>query len=276
MAVADPVMLASQIIVHAPLNAARFAIPTIVVKASGCGRLNAALRIRCIAVPVMVAIRGYIVHSHTVGTVPSAVTIGTNRIGVGMEGARIAPATNPIMRATIFPQTARNSFAFRTTETDTTGAHDIDGVYKVIRVAIPGMLANFVLCLGRMTHVTRPSMTLCTESIIVNGKAPTTPGIVRRAYLVRTIRVVTHRTFPAVCTRRVRIIDTSVTARLVAPTVVIRAGFGLQMSDFATEIFFINITIPGVIAGCSFRRIIGTPTVFVFAIPITVRTGFRE
>lgn len=279
MDVADPVMIASQIIVHA-LNAAYFAIPTIVVKASGCGRLNATLQIRCIAVPVMVAILGYGVHLHAVGAVPSVVTIGTNRIGVGMEGARIAPATNPIMPATILPLAARNTSAFPTTETDTVGAHGIDGAYKVIRVTIPGMLANFVLCSGQMTRVTRPSLTRLTESILlenVNGGAPATPGLVRRAYFVRTVRVVTRRTFPTVHARRIRIIDTSVTARLAAPTVVIRAGFGLQMSDFATEIFFINITtIPGVIAGRLFGGIVRTPTVFVFTEPITLRTDFRE
>ena len=279
MDVADPVMIASQIIVHA-LNAAYFAIPTIVVKASGCGRLNAALQIRCVAVPVMVAILGYIVHPHTVEAAPPDVTVGANRIRVGMEGARIALAANPKMRATIFPQTARNTFAFRTTETDTVGAHGIDGAYKAIRVTIPGMLANFVLCSGQMTRVTRPSLTRLTESLRlenVNGRASATPGLVRRAYFVRTVRVVTRRTFPTVHARRIRIIDTSVTARLAAPTIPVRTGVGLQMPNFATEIFFINITtIPGVIAGRSFRRIIGTPTVFVFTEPITLRTDFRE
>ena len=278
MDVADPVMIASQIIVHA-LNAAYFAIPTIVVKASGCGRLNAALQIRCVAVPVMVAILGYIVHPHTVEAAPPDVTVGANRIRVGMEGARIALAANPKMRATIFPQTARNTFAFRTTETDTVGAHGIDGAYKAIRVTIPGMLANFVLCSGQMTRVTRPSLTRLTESLRlenVNGGAPATPGLVRRAYFVRTIRVVTRRTFPAVHARRIRRIDAVATV-FAAPTVLIRAGVGLQMPEFAPGMLFVDVTVPRVvvrkdrfIAGRIINGVTG------LAEPITLQTDFRE
>ena len=278
MAVADPVMLASQIIFHA-LNAARFAIPTIVVKASGCGRLNAALQIRCIAVPVMVAILVYGVHRDAVEAVPPGVTVGANRIRVGMEGARIASATNPIMPATIFPRAARNTFAFRTTETDTIGAHGIEGEYDVIRVTIPGMLAHFVFCLGRMTRVTRPSMTQRTESIrleIANGRASATPGVVGRTHCVQTIRVVTRRTFPTVHARRIRRIDAVATV-FAAPTVLIRAGVGLQMPNFATGIFFIDVTVPGVvvrkdrfIAGRIINGVTG------LAEPITLRTDFRE
>ena len=271
-------MLASQIIVHA-LNAAYFAIPTIVVKTSGCGRLNAALLIRCVAVPVMVAIHGYIVHTHTVEAVPSAVTIGTNRIGVGMEGARIAAATNPIMPATIFQLAARNTSAFPTTETDTIGAHGIEGEYDVIRVTIPGMLAHFVLCLGRMTRVTRPSMTQCTESIrleIVNGRASATPGFIRRAYFVRSIHVVTRRAFPAVYARRIGRID-AVTTFFTAPTVMMGTILRFQMTDFTTGICFIDMTIPRVIVrkGWSFSGGI-ISNVTGFAEPISLRTRRGE
>lgn len=63
---------------------------------------------------------------------PAGVTVRTNGIIFGIEGTRIAIATNPIMRATISQLTIRNTSAFRTTETDTIGAHGIDGKRNVI------------------------------------------------------------------------------------------------------------------------------------------------
>ena len=270
-------MLASQIIVHA-LNAARFAIPAIVRNTSAGTRLNA-LSIRCVTVPEMIAILGYGVHLHAVGAVPSDLTVGANRIRRGMEGTRITLAANPIMPATIFPRAARNTFAFRTTETDTIGAHGIEGEYDVIRVTIPGMLAHFVFCLGRMTRVTRPSMTQRTESLRlenVNGGAPATPGLVRRAYFVRTIRVVTRRAFPAVRTRRVRRIN-AITSFRAAPTIMLRAGFGFQMSEFTPGMLFVDKAVPGVlvrkgciVAGGIINGVAG------FAVPVTLRTRFRK
>ena len=67
-----------------------------------------------------------------VRAIPSFFALRTNGIIFGIEGTRIAFATNPIMRATISRLTIRNTSAFRTTETDTIGAHVIEGKRNVI------------------------------------------------------------------------------------------------------------------------------------------------
>lgn len=55
-----------------------------------------------------------------------------------------------------------------------------------------------------------------------------------------------------------------------APTVLVCAGFGLQMTVAMAR------TIPGMRTRCLFCRIVRTATVFFFAIPITVVAGFGE
>ena len=83
---------------------------------------------------------------------------------------------------------------------------------------------------GRVAFETNPSFFApCAESLclrIVNGKANTTPGFIRRTYFVRTVRNVTHRAFPAMRTRRIRRID-AVATFFAAPTIPVRASFGL-------------------------------------------------
>lgn len=130
-----------------------------------------------------------------------------------------------------------------------------------------------------MTGVARPVLTCgaIRHRIVLNGRASATPGVVGRTHCVRTIRDLTRRAFPAVRTRRVRIIDTSVTARLAAPTIMLRAGFSLQMPEFTPGMLFVDKAVPGVlvrkgciVAGGIINGVAG------FAVPETLRTRFRK
>lgn len=138
---------------------------------------------------------------------------------------------------------------------------------------------------------TDPSVTGCTERPqilliftieMVNAGAITTPircipvVAAMPTCFVPTVSLTTIRTFPtAVRALRSRIIN-AIATFFAAPTVPVRTGVGLQMPEFTPGMPFIDVTVPGVVAGCLFRRIIGTPTVFVFAIPVTVRTRCRK
>ena len=131
----------------------------------------------------------------------------------------------------------------------------------------------------RGTIGTNPSFAARAERLCfrtINGGASATPGVVGRTHCVRTIRDLTRRAFPTVHARRIRRIDAVATV-FAAPTVLIRAGVGLQMPNFATEIFFIDVTVPRVavrkdrfIAGRIINGVTG------FAEPITIRTRYRE
>lgn len=107
-----------------------------------------------------------------------------------------------------------------------------------------------------------------------NDKTTATPGFIRRAHCVRTVRLVAARTFPAVYARGIRIIN--LLALFIAPTVMLRAGFGLQMPDFAPGIGFVNKAVPRVVVrkGRAFAGGI-INLMALFAVPVTLRARFR-
>ena len=128
----------------------------------------------------------------------------------------------------------------------------------------------------RIAVGTHPSFAFHAERLCfrtINAKATAAPGFMRRAYFVRTVRLVAARTFPAVYARGSRIIN-AFAACFTAPTVMLRTCFVLQMPDFAPGIIFVDVTVPGMRAGCFFRRIIRFPTVVFFAVPVTLRARF--
>ena len=127
-----------------------------------------------------------------------------------------------------------------------------------------------------MTGVARPVLTCgaIRHRIVLNGGASAAPGVVGRAGDLGTVCLVARRTFPAMHARRFRVINT-LAPFFTAPTVMLRAGFGFQMSDFATGIIFIDITVPRMIVRkdrVSAGRIINLVT--SFAVPVTLRTRF--
>ena len=255
------------------------------ISASGAGLIDGNPHMIRIATPVVdgfvrVTIPGTRKDSYAVRAEPAGVTTLANVIVFTMERIRITLVANPIVRtAGHLPRSALRATEIKASSV---GTFCVRLIQLLMCGTEPFMSTNNVAAFDRVGYIaigTNPSFAARAERLCfrtINGGAPATPGLVGRTHCVRTIRDLTRRTFPTVHARRIRIIDTSVTARLAAPTIPVRTGVGLQMPNFATEIFFINITIPGVIAGCSFRRIIGTPTVFVFAIPITVRTRCRK
>lgn len=131
----------------------------------------------------------------------------------------------------------------------------------------------------RGTIGTNPSLAGCAESRlrrIVNGGTKAIPGIVRRTDFVLTVYLIARRTFPTVHARRIRRIDAVATV-FAAPTVLIRAGVGLQMPEFAPGMLFVDVTVPRVvvrkdrfIAGRIINGVTG------LAEPITLQTDFRE
>ena len=174
------------------------------------------------------------------------------------------------------------------------GTFFICGVQSVMVATEPFVVTDITAVFDRNAPIaiaTDPSVTDCTEKQptlliftleMVNVGAITTPTrfipvvAAMPTCFVPTESLTTNRTFPtAVRALRSRIIN-AIATFFAAPTIPVRTGVGLQMPHFATGIFFIDVTVPGVVAGCSFRRIIGTPTVFVFAIPVTVRTRCRK
>ena len=197
-----------------------------------------------------------------------------------MERIRITSVANPIVRtAGHLPRSALRATEIKASSV---GTFCVRLIQLLMCDTEPFMSTNNVAAFDRVGYIaigTNPLFAARAERLCfrtINGKAPATPGLVRRAYFVRTIRVVTRRTFPTVHARRIWRINTFATF-FAAPTVLIRAGVGLQMPHFATGIFFIDVTVPGVvvrkgrfIAG----RIINGMT--GFAEPITVRTRCRK
>ena len=226
------------------------------------------------------------------GAEPADVTTLANVIVFIMECIRITSVANPIMLAT--GCLLRSALRATEIKASSAGTFFICGVQSVIVATEPLVVTDITAVFDRVGYIaigTNPSVTGCTEKHpilltctreIVNLGAITTPirvipvAVAMPTCFVPTVSLTTTRTFPtAVRALRSRIIN-AIATFFAAPTIPVRTGVGLQMPHFATGMLFVDVTVPGVVAGCSFRRIIGTPTVFVFAEPITVRTRCRK
>lgn len=213
-------------------------------------------------------------------TIPTGLTTRTKDIGCGIEHTRATLCANPVMVTVaggLHP-------ALLTTENaaSSAGTFCVRGIQLVMFGTKPFVSTDGTAVFDRAVLIavgTHPSVwfadfaeSRCLSS--ANGKATAAPSVMRRTYCVRTVRLVALRTFPAVYARGTRIINAFAVCS-TAPTVMIRAGFSLQMPDFAPGLGVVDVTVAGMLAEFFFRRIIHCPTVDIFAVPITLRARFR-
>ena len=145
-------------------------------------------------------------------------------------------------------------------------------------LAVPLVGADSRFGFNRMTSGTMPGMTRFAPFDIgtLNDGTSATPGLVCRTGFVPAVRLITGRAFPTVHTRRVWRIN-AITSFLAAPTIMLRAGFGLQMPYFATGVVLIDITVPGVVVRKGHVFAIGIINGMAgFTEPITLQAGFRK